>query len=226
VSATHRQWAWYVSSLAYRFTDTAPSRAVDAAIFDVLGDRLRGARVLDCGCGPGGLAEQLARRRPARLLAVDANPAMVRQARRRLRPGASVEVRRALVDASFLRTLDETFDVIVFKRSLYASPEVAAATLGAAVGALAPGGIVIVAQPERRLRHYAFTSRPPYVRAHTPYHLANRLLSRIAVMLRISDYRDLSADELVALVRSAAPESDVGVVPSNQRAYALVAARR
>lgn len=222
-----RQWAWYLSSLAYRFTDTAPSRAVDAAILELLGGRLAGARVIDCGCGPGGLAAQLARGGPARLLAVDANPGMVRQARQRTgddRP--QVEVRRAFVDAGFFRELGEPVDVIVFKRSLYAAPDAASATIGAAVDALAPNGLVIVAQPERRLRRYAFDRDAPYVRLHTPYHLVNRLISRIAVLLRISDYLDLSVGELVELVGSAAPGASVQVVPSDQHAYGLVAVWR
>lgn len=215
-----------MSALAYRFTDTAPSRAVDAAIIDFLGDRLRGGRVLDCGCGPGGLAEQLARRGPARLLAVDANPSMVRQALRRLGTAGSdtsVEVRRAFVDPLFLAALAEPLDVIVFKRSLYASPDGAAATVRAAVDALAPGGVVVVAQPERRLRRYAFGPRAPYMQPHTAFHLVNRFLSRIAVAVRISDYRDLTVDELVSLVQAAAPATEAVVVPSSQWAYALVA---
>src|SRR5262245_35938426 len=99
-----RQWVWYLSAIVYRWTDTAPSRAVDEAILDFLGDRVRTVRVLDCGCGPGGLSEKLAARGVPRLVAVDANPTMVRQATERLARGAStkrVELRRAFVDAEF-----------------------------------------------------------------------------------------------------------------------------
>lgn len=228
-TSPRRQWAWYLSAIAYRFTDTAPSRAVDGAILGYLGDRLDGARVLDCGCGPGGLAAQFAGGEPERLLAVDANPGMVLQARRRLgvdKANTVAEVRRAFVDARFYESLGECFDVIVFKRSLYATPDAAAATVRSAFEVIAPGGVVIVAQPERRLRRYAFGQRPPYLQPHSAFHLVNRLLSRVAVALRISDYSDLTLDELIALMRGAAPEAEIDVVPSPQWAYALVAMRR
>ncbi len=182
--------------------------------------------MLDCGCGPGGLAEQLARHEPARLLAVDANPGMVRQARHRLDAVSSsvgIEVRRAFVDADFFAELDEDFDVICFKRSLYATPEAALATVRGAVDVLAPGGVVIVAQPERRLRRYAFGPLPPYLQPHSAFHLVNRLLSRIAVALGVSDYRDMTHEELVELLRSAAPNGRATVLPSEQWAYALAA---
>lgn len=109
-----------VSAFFYRWTYLRVVHQADADLFGFLGDRLAGARVLDCGCGPGIMAEKLLGRGVKSLLAVDANASMARQARARLSRYADVRVRWAYVDASFFVSLKQSFDIVLFKRSLYA----------------------------------------------------------------------------------------------------------
>src|SRR3954454_11583977 len=87
---------------------SAPSEATGRAVLWRL--RLEGDEtVLDAGCGTGRVTAVLAERLPrGRVIAVDASPAMVAEARRRL--PASVDVREAdLLDLA----LDEPVDAIV-----------------------------------------------------------------------------------------------------------------
>src|SRR4030066_923847 len=69
-----------------------------------------GKRVLDAGCGPGAYAEWLVAH-GAQVLAIDANPKMVRLARERL--GDKAEVRLANLEAPLDFLAEASFDVIV-----------------------------------------------------------------------------------------------------------------
>jgi 2-polyprenyl-3-methyl-5-hydroxy-6-metoxy-1,4-benzoquinol methylase len=224
-SPRRRQWAWHLSALGYRWSYLRVAHVVDEDLFAHLADRLRGARVVDCGCGPGILSEKLAGSGTDHVLAVDANPSMARQASVRLSArvdDGTATVLRAFVDAEFFGTLGGRVDVVIFKRSLYASRAASVATVRAAFAALAPGGVLVVVHPERSVRRYAFGA-PPRWRRHTAFHLVNRAISLLAVGLGISEYRTHTTAELVRLLAEAAPAGRVETVPTTQEAFSIVA---
>jgi len=219
------QFAARVSALTYQWTYVRVAHRADEDLFAFLGDRLPGSRVLDCGCGPGMLAEKLARQGVEHLVAVDADASMVRQARRRLAPALSagtVDVVHARVDECFFRDGGRAFDLVVFKRSLYAPPPAAVATLQAAVAAIEPPGLVVVVHPERSLRRYAF-GRPPRLRGHSAFHLLNRFVSRLAARLGLGDYQVYTSGELRDLLAQAAPGRPIRAAPTSQDAYNIAA---
>jgi SAM-dependent methyltransferase len=209
----------------YRWSTTAVADQADADLLSYLGDRLTGSTVVDCGCGPGLLAATLAASGAALVVAVDANRTMARQARRRLAREVStgrVRVVHDFVDAAFFGALGQAPDIVVFKRSLYAPQGEAADTLHAAVRAVGGSGVVVVVHPEQSLRRYAW-GVPPAWRSHTVFHFVNRLVSRVAVALRLSAYRTYTVHELQALLRSAAGDGRVERVPTAQDAYNIMA---
>lgn len=225
ISAARRQWAWRVSAMGYRWADLRVARIADADLFAYVGGRLPGSRVADCGCGPGLLSEKLACRGVSYLMAIDGNSSMVRQAGVRLAPfieSGVVEVVHRLIDPTFFNGLQAPFDLIIFKRSLYASRQESISILKAAAGTLGPRGAVVVVHPERSLRRYAFGD-PHRIRRHTVFHLVNRLISVMAVWLGISEYRTYSATELVNLLVDAVPEGRIDIVPITQQAYNVAA---
>jgi SAM-dependent methyltransferase len=91
--------------------DTKPHNAYyeRPATLSLLPDVI-GKRVLDAGCGPGAYAEWLVAH-GANVLAIDANPKMVRLARERI--GDKAEVRLANLEAPLDFLAEASFDVIV-----------------------------------------------------------------------------------------------------------------
>jgi SAM-dependent methyltransferase len=100
-----------------------------------LGD-LRGARVLELGCGTGRLSAALAERDHARVLAVDISPAMVERAR-----AINVDARVARAEALPFKAA--WFDAVVARMVVHLvdRPRVFAQ----AARVLAPGGRIVVA---------------------------------------------------------------------------------
>jgi ubiquinone/menaquinone biosynthesis C-methylase UbiE len=100
---------------------------------------LRGRRVLEVGCGTGALTEALARREAGRVWGVDAEPAMLDVARRRLPDGAGLK----LGSAEALPFRDGWFERAVMRLVVHlldrprALPELARV--------LAPGGRAAIA---------------------------------------------------------------------------------
>ncbi|BDG02414.1 class I SAM-dependent methyltransferase [Anaeromyxobacter oryzae] len=73
---------------------------------------LDGKRVLDVGCGTGALLAELREAKPARLVGIDPDPAMLAQAEPKLRAaGVTAELLRGSADA--LPFPDGSFDVVV-----------------------------------------------------------------------------------------------------------------
>ena len=220
-----RQLAWYVSALAYRWSNTAVSERADEDLFAYLGERLTGARIVDCGCGPGLLADKLNRREAGLVIAVDANPLMAQQAGARLSQAIAAgeaEVRKTFVDVEFFAGLNWAPDFIIFKRSLYASDSDTFETLAAAATALAKGGAVVVIHPESSLSRYAF-GKPPRLHRFTLFHLLNRVISLIAVAFGISSYRTYTERTLIELLESVKGGDRVDTIASSQHAYNLTA---
>lgn len=224
-----RRLAWHLSALFYRWTYLRIAHQVDDDLVAYLGVQLKGARVADCGCGPGIVAHKLLMHGAGHVMALDANSAMLRQARTLLEDFAQagmVEVREEVIDSRRLALLSAEmpgkFDVVLFKRSLYAPAPEVAAIVGAAMDLLGPCGVLAVVHPETQLRAYAFGPGFRW-RRHTAFHLVNRLLSRAAVLLGISEYRPFRRQELTELLN--APGRDIEAIPSNQSAYNMVAVR-
>jgi hypothetical protein len=115
------------------------------------------------------------------------------------------------------------FDIILFKRSLYVRPEKASAIPRAGADSLNAGGILTVFRGDRSLRRYAFGSGKKMM-TYTPYHLFSRCWSLIGDRLGIGRYTLYTGGELLDLMRKALPDLRVESVPTQQRAYNLVAA--
>jgi SAM-dependent methyltransferase len=227
-----RFWSWHLSALFYERTYTNIAHQLDEDLFSYLGDRTRGALVVDCGCGPGIVTQKFLQREAARVLAVDVNAGMLRQVRLRLADAVSarrvVLVRDSANVHLFSRLRDQYpdsqgFDIILFKRSLYVKPERALAILRAAVTSLRPGGVLVMVHGERSLRRYAFGPGLG-LKHYTLYHLFNRTISTLGEKLGIGDYTLYTQNELIDLLRVASPGRRVELIPSQQRAYNLVAA--
>jgi 16S rRNA (guanine(966)-N(2))-methyltransferase RsmD len=128
------------------------SDRVREALFSILGDRVRGARVLDLYAGSGALGIEALSRGAASATFVDDAPTAVRVLRDNLEAlGEDAEVVRA--DAlRWLRTASRRarqYDLVSWIR-----PTRRAATLGPALGAALPAvlarGALVVAESDRR----------------------------------------------------------------------------
>ena len=226
-----RLWAWDLSAYVYGWAYNQVAHQIDADMLAYLGARLTDATVVDCGCGPGVVSEKLLQAGAARLLAIDSNAAMIAQTRTRL--AAACDEGRAITrcmshEGEALLTLrqealgDQGFDIILFKRSLYMPRPRALETLRAAAATLQKDGVIVVMHPERSLRRYVFA--PPFGLArYSLFHLTNRLVSRAAECVGAEEYTLYSHDELLALMREAAPGAIVRTIPSQQRPFNLVA---
>ncbi len=130
---------------------------------------LRGppGRILDLGCGTGGLTRTLAAQYPrARVVAVDFTPAMVREATRRS-ARRRVAVDTGVATATHLPFPDGTFDVVAsafVARNLAHLP----AAFAEARRVLRPGGVLLTLEvsepaspPVRRLFHAHFDHAVP-----------------------------------------------------------------
>ena len=225
-------WRWFLSAMFYRYCYIRIAHQVDDDLFVFLGDRVRGAVVADCGCGPGIVAEKFVRRGAAKVFAVDVNVAMLHQTRRRLAVylanGQVETLHMSFAPDSFAGMLAQAsgqvgLDIILFKRSLYVRPEQAKHILAMVCRHLRPNGVLTVIHPERAWQRYAFGPGLK-VESYTPYHLFNRGVSRLADWFGVGQYTVYDRAELQGLVQAALPAFQVMSVPSRQMAYNLVAA--
>ena len=227
----HRLWAWNVSALFYEWAYIQVAHQTDVDLFAYLGERVKGATIADCGCGPGVVSEKFLRAGAAKVVALDSNPGMVEKARQRLHAditaGRAVVVQRSHEGDGVVQAAQDVlhgglFDIVLFKRSLYMSRSQAVTTLRHVAGALRPRGTIVVIHPERQLLHYAFA--PPIgITRYTPFHLFNRAISRVAEFFGAEEYTLYSRRELLALLQEAVPEAHVVSIPSQQRPYNLAA---
>lgn len=224
-----RLWAWNVSALVYEWAYIQVAHQTDVDLFAYLGERVRGATVADCGCGPGVVSDKFLRAGAAQVVALDSNPSMIEKTRRRLRPyaasGRAIIVQRSHAGSGVAQVAREVlcgerFDIALFKRSLYMSRVQAVTTLRHVASVLRPGGTIAVVHPERQLLRYAFA--PPLgMTRYTPFHLFNRAISRLAEFFGAEEYTLYSRGELLALLQEAVPEARVVSIPSQQRPYNL-----
>lgn len=117
-----------------------PGAAIEAALEDALPPRV--GRLLDIGCGTGGLLERLAPRIEEGI-GVDASRDMLALARTRLaeRGAAHIAVRQA--DMYRLPLADRSFDAITLQMVLHYAEDPAAA-LAEAGRVLKPGGVLVI----------------------------------------------------------------------------------
>jgi 2-polyprenyl-3-methyl-5-hydroxy-6-metoxy-1,4-benzoquinol methylase len=223
--------AWHLSALVYEWSYIQVAHQIDEDFLGYLGERLVGAVVADCGCGPGVVTEKLLRAGASRVVAIDANASMIERARVRLAKGIAtgkVLIYHASHEADTLAGVRQRaltgrgFDVVLFKRSLYMPRQRAVLTLRQAVAALRARGMIVIAHPERSLWRYAFA--PPFgLTSYTLLHLVNRVISRILEWGGIEEYTLYTCAELLALLREAVPGAQVQRLSSRQRPYNLVA---
>ena len=226
-----RLWAWYVSSLVYEWSYIQVAHQTDTDCFQYLGDRIMGATVADCGCGPGIVTEKFLAAGAARVVAIDTNAAMISKARARLAQVISlgqVILQQASHEGETLAHVCQEelgglgFDIVLFKRSLYMPRPRALQTLRHVAATLGRKGVIIIVHPERSLCRYAFA--PPFgMTRHTLFHLFNRAVSRVAEWSGMEEYTLYSRQELLTLLREAVPGAKVERIPSRQRPYNLAA---
>src|SRR5712691_13101306 len=77
-------WAWHLSALVYEWSYVQVAHQIDEDCLGYLGERLIGAVVADCGCGPGIVTEKLLQAGACRVVAIDANASMIERAQARL----------------------------------------------------------------------------------------------------------------------------------------------
>ena len=120
-----------------------------AALFDVLGGRIAGARVLDLYAGTGAVGIEAVSRGAERAVLVESDAAPLRRSIERIGgPGELAVVERpAAVALEDLARRGERFD-LVFADPPYASGS-AGGELDAAARLLAPDGVLVLQQDER-----------------------------------------------------------------------------
>ena len=132
---------YYVSG-EWDYFENAHSRE----IVKVVETYARGGRILEMGCGPGGLAKCLDSNSFAFYLGVDASPEAMRRAWK-------LESDRMRFEVGEIQTYRcrEKYDVIVFDESLYYAPFFRRRLLRRYAASLLPGGhfVVTVAHPGR-----------------------------------------------------------------------------
>jgi len=226
-----RLWAWHLSALVYEWSYIRVAHQIDEDFLDYLGERVVGAVVADCGCGPGVVTEKLLQAGAAQVVAIDANASMIERAKARLAKQVAtgkVVVCQASHEACTLASICQQaldgrgFDIVLFKRSLYMPRQRALLTLRHAAAALRASGMIVVVHPERSLWRYAFAS-PFGLVSYTPFHLVNRTISRALEWCGVEEYTLYTCRELLALLREAVPEAHVEHLPSQQRPYNLAA---
>ena len=222
----NRLIGWDLSALTYVWTYGALSHQLDNDLIAYLSDRLKGAIVADCGCGPGVVAHKLVAYGAAKVFAIDVSIQMLR----RIPPDSRIVPVPATMESLPLDRLQREhavggFDLVLFKRSLYMERSAAIAVLTNAYGHLRPGGCIAIVHPEKRLAPYLFGGASP-LGGYTAYHLFNRTVSLITRFLGAHKYALYTRDELLDLAAAVAGAQHVDPIPSRQRAFNLVAIRR
>jgi len=115
---------------------------------------LAGSRILDLGCGDGGLARMMTRRGAA-VTGLECNPKQLAKALAAAPAGDEAYVEGVGEDLPFG---DASMDAVVFFNSLHhVAVEAQAAALAEAVRVVRPGGIVYVAEPVAEGPHFRLT---------------------------------------------------------------------
>ena len=131
-------------------------------LFNILGDSVRGARVLDGYAGTGAIGIEALSRGAADVTFVERDRRAIELIEANLgslagrSPSAAIPRRDVIIRTGFAALQGATFDVIVLDPPY--APGAAAEALNAAAGLLAPGGRLVV---EHAARHAAPAGRDP-----------------------------------------------------------------
>jgi ubiquinone/menaquinone biosynthesis C-methylase UbiE len=130
-------------------------------IVDLVGDRIRGARVCDLCCGEGYVGRHLLSLGPREVVGVDLSESLIEVARRRA-PDGPISYR--VDDASRLETVpDAAFDIVVSQLAMMDVADHRGA-FAAVRRVLAPGGAFVFS-----MLHPCFEGRPFHVPDAPPY---------------------------------------------------------
>lgn len=223
-----RHTLWDVSALVYARTYDETAHGVDHDVLSLLDSRLRDGVVLDAGCGPGVVVRKLLDRRVQKVIGVDISHKMLVQLPDDVRvQGVHADLTADVIASLRYQFTAKGFRLVLFKRSLYQDPETAKSLLHAAFESLDDAGVVVIIHPETNLEKYLLneSARQRWA-VHTVYHAFNRAISRVLTWLGIHEYRTWDRDGLIELARSAAPEANVEILPTQQRAFNVVAISR
>ncbi|MFP3853034.1 MAG: class I SAM-dependent methyltransferase [Anaerolineales bacterium] len=207
----------------YRHITPGLSEAVDIELIQRLmaDGAMAGATVLDCGCGPGNTAFRLATAGAAKVVAIDADPNMLRQVPDHPR---IEKVQSSIAPGALSEICGEACaDIVLFKRSLYQTH--AAQILHDAWRTLKATGTLIVVLPHRDIVSYVFGD-PPRLRPYSPYLLFNRLVSLAASRFWNHTYRVATESELVSMMEEAIPGSHPAPYLNSGLPFATVAASK
>jgi len=216
---------WNVTARIYAWTSGPLSYPLDTDLLAYIGDRIKGAVVADCGCGPGLATRRMVSEGAERVYAIDVSREMLDQigeSPRIVTVQSTMEERP--LDKLREDGVEEGFDLILFKRSLYMNRTEALEVLKNAYSHLHPAGCIAVIHPEKRLGPYFFGS-PPRLRRYTVPHMINRTSNRFGVLAGVEKYELYTRDELLALAAEVADSRHVESIPSGQRAFNMVAIR-
>jgi magnesium-protoporphyrin O-methyltransferase len=154
--------------------------AMRETLLAVLPSDLRGARVLDAGCGPGQMAVELAKR-GAQVLAVDISPSLIDVARSRT--SAHLADRITYVAGDMLDPNHGRFDAVIAMDSLihYGATDIADAIDGLATRASGP--IAFTVAPKTALltamwwagKAFPRSDRSPAIQPHRTIDLCNAM---------------------------------------------------
>jgi magnesium-protoporphyrin O-methyltransferase len=162
-----------------------------AVMLDCLGEDLRGKRVLDAGCGPGQMTEELARR-GAEVVAVDLSPALIDIAKTRIAGSLADQVRfhaGDMTDPSL-----GAFDHVVAMDSLiyYTRPDISVAL--SRLSARVSDSIVFTVAPRTPFlmafwglgKLFPRSDRSPVMIPHDPRRLARQVPGSLREIERVS----------------------------------------
>jgi SAM-dependent methyltransferase len=201
---------------------TAPSSPIGVVLAAL--PALRGARVLDIGCGGGAFAEELCAE-GAIVAAVDPEPAAAERARRAA-PGADIRI----AGAEALPFPDAAFDCAVFVNALHhVPPPLMDRALAEALRVLAPGGRLVVIEPLAEGSFFQAVRRvddETEVRRLAQEAVGRAVASGRAARLATHRYDRVSAfgdvDQFLALVTSVSPERAAAAAAARDGIIALL----
>lgn len=216
---------WNLTARIYAWTSGPLSHPLDSDLMAYLGDSIKGAVVADCGCGPGLATRRMVSEGAEKVCAIDVSREMLEhigQDPRIVTLQSTMESRP--LDRLRENEIEDGFDLVLFKRSLYMHRAEALEVLKNAYGYLRPGGRIVVVHPEKKLGPYFFGS-PRRLRSHTIPHIINRTSNRLGVLLGVEKYELYTREELLTLAGEVAGPQQVEVIPSGQQAFNMVAIR-
>lgn len=194
---------WSIVAKAYDYVYSPLVHAIDNVIMEHLGERIKGAKVLDGCCGTGQITFKSINMGAEKVTAVDNNPDMINQMKQRKEYwmyNGSIDLVEADICEGIISELGN-FDIMYFRRCLYFPRQTTVSLLSEAYSNLNQGGSIIIVHPEKNLRKYCENKH----RWFAPTHLARRVLACVGKWSGSVEYRPYTAVELEKLCLDACP---------------------